>query len=203
MSRQPHFARIEFTETIGYGNPDSVLALNLVEKEISYQVFHWKRLMPAIQGFKTEILAGREFSWDVSSPARAIRNEKTGFKPRLIKCDNWEPEVIFSYGRKLSNEEFEKICSLCVVDDYLPFCGRIMSMDDKGYVGYRDEVRLQFCGITDSYIPMIQFRMSYFYDEAHIWPSERLYRHLITSIFDHDKTLKGWYTSYGGHSLFC
>lgn len=203
MSKPNHFAKIEFTETIGYGNPDSVLTINLVEREISYQVFRWKLLMPAIQGYKTEILHGREFSWDFRYPARVIRNEKTGFLPRLIKCDSWESEVIFSFGRKLSSGEFDKICSLSIVDDYLPFCGRTMLMEDEGYVGYRDEVRLDFCGITDSYIPMIQFPMSYFYDEAHIWPSEKLYRYLITSIFEREKALKGWYTSYGGHSLFC
>ena len=203
MSTPIYFAKIEFTETIGYGNPDSLLSLNLVEREISYQVFRWKRLMPAIQGVKTEILAGREFSWDVCYPARVIRNEKTGFKPRTIKCNNWEPEIVFSYGRKLSKEEYDQICTLCLVNDYIPYCGRTMSMDDKGFVGYRDEVRLDFCGTTDSYIPMVQLRMSYFYDEVHMWPSERLYRYIITNIFDRESVLKGWYTSYGGYSLFC
>ena len=202
MSKATCFSKIEFTEIIGDGNPDSVIGLNLIERELTYQVFHWKHLMPAIQGYKTEVLAGHEFSWDVSYPARVIKNEKTGFKPKLLKCDNWEPEVIFAYGRKLTNEEFETICSLCVVDDYLPFRDKKMSMDDEGYAGYRDEVRLYFCGITDSPIPMIRFPMSYFYDEEHMWPSERLYRYLITQLFDKDKKLKGWYTTYGGYSLF-
>lgn len=202
MSKAVCFSKIEFTEVIRYGNPyNSVLGLNLVEQELSYQVFQWKRAMPAIQGYKTEILAGHEFSENVSYPAKVIRNEKTGFKPRVLKCDNLEPEVIFSYGRKLSKTEYDKICSLCVVDDYLPFREKEMSMDDEGYVGYRDEVCLYFCGITDSYVPIIQLPMSYFYDKEHMWPSERLYRYLITQLFEHDKKLKGWYMPYGGCSL--
>lgn len=204
MSKAICFSKIEFAETIGYGNSNSVIGLNLEERELTYKVFRWKKLIsPVIQGYHTEVYAGREYSSNVSYPAVQIRNEKTGFKPRLVKCDSWETEVDFSYGRKLTNEEYEEICSLCVVSDYLPFRDREMSMDDEGYVGYRDEVRLHFCGITDSYIPMIQLPMSYFYDADHMWPSERLYRYIIKNIFDRDKKLKGQYTPYGGCSLFC
>ena len=77
-----------------------------------------------------------------------------------------------------------------------------MSMDDDGYIGYRDEIQLEFTGITDSYIPKIELPMYYYYDDAHIWPCERFYRYLAYTYMNNNKKLKGWFTTYGGSSLF-
>lgn len=78
-----------------------------------------------------------------------------------------------------------------------------MEMGEEGYIGYRDEVDLYFRAVTDSYIPLLELSMGYYYDEEHIWPSERLYRYLVKTFFEGDKRLRGWGPTYGGFSLFC
>ena len=65
-----------------------------------------------------------------------------------------------------------------------------MSMGDEGYIGYRDEINTYFTGITNSYIPKLDLPMDYFYDEEHIWPSEKLYRYLVKTFFEGNKKLK-------------
>ena len=77
-----------------------------------------------------------------------------------------------------------------------------MQMGEEGYIGYRDEVRLYFRAITDSYIPMLELPMDYYYDEEHIWPSEKLYRYLLKTFFEKEKKLRRWGLSYGRKSLF-
>ena len=49
---------------------------------------------------------------------------------------------------------------------------------------------------------MIELPMSYYYDKDHIWPSEKLYKYLIANFFENNNKMKGWYTEYGGLSLF-
>ena len=44
--------------------------------------------------------------------------------------------------------------------------------------------------------------MNYYYDEEHIWPSEKLYRYLVKNIFENNKKLKECRLTYGGHSIF-
>ena len=75
-------------------------------------------------------------------------------------------------------------------------------MSDEGYIGYRDEAQMYFKAITDSYIPMIELPMNYYYDEQHIWPNEKLYRYLIKTFFENNKKTEKWVTAYGGFSLF-
>ena len=41
-------------------------------------------------------------------------------------------------------------------------------MGEEGYIGYRDEVQLYFRAVTDSYIPLLELPMDYYYDEKHI-----------------------------------
>ena len=65
-------------------------------------------------------------------------------------------------------------------------------MNDEGYIGYRDEINTYFTGITNSYIPKLDLPMDYFYDEEHIWPSEKLYRYLVKTFFEGNKKLKKW-----------
>ena len=77
-----------------------------------------------------------------------------------------------------------------------------MSMDDAGYIGYRDEVSVRFRGITDSYIPELELPMNYYYDEEHIWPSEKLYGYLVRTFFESNWKLNGHGPVYGGFSLF-
>lgn len=77
-----------------------------------------------------------------------------------------------------------------------------MEMGEEGYIGYRDEVQLYFRAVTDSYIPLLELPMDYYYDEKHIWLSEKLYRYLVKTYFEEDIKLRGWGTTYGGFSLF-
>ena len=163
MSEPIYFSKVEFIETIRHGNLNSIILLNLLEQELSYQVF------------------------------------KPKYQP-YVTNDSCEPEVIFSYGIKLTEQQMEKLLPLCNANDFEPFRDKEMRMGDKGYLGYRDEVQVRFRGITDSHIPLLELSMDYYYDDKHIYPSEKLYRHIITNIFDKQKKMKGWYTAYGGLS---
>lgn len=202
MQKPIYFSKVEFREGTGFMNIDNTILLNLPARELSFQSFKWKKQMPAIQGRETDEFWGRECTYDTSYPARVISSEHTDFKPKLFKTDQYEQEVVFSYGIKLSDQQYEALLPLCNAYDFEPFRGRKMVMGEEGYVGYRDEIRLYFRAITDSHIPMLELPMEYYYDEAHIWPSEKLYRHIIKNIFDKEKKMRSWYTSYGGCSLF-
>lgn len=201
--REPiYFSKVEFRECTKSMNIGKIILLNLPECELSFWAFRWKKQMPTIQGQKTEEFFGCEYTYDTSYPARMISSEHTDFKPKLFKTDSYEQEVIFSYGIKLSEQQYEELLPLCNALDFEPFRGRKMVMGEEGYVGYRDEICLYFRAITDSYIPMLELPMEYYYDEAHIWPSEKLYRHIIKNIFDKEKKMRRWHTGYGGFSLF-
>ncbi len=64
--------------------------------------------------------------------------------------------------------------------EFEPYRDREMSMDDEGYCGYRDEIMVKFVGVTDSYIPKMEWDIQYYYDKEHIWPSERLYHYVLS-----------------------
>lgn len=202
MNEPIYFSKIEFFESVAYGLRESIILLNLPAKELSYQVFKRKyRNLPVIQGVITEEFGGKLFTYDTRSSAKWVSSEKTGFKPTLIKDNTYEQEIIFSYGINLTEQQLETLLPLCNALDFEPFRDREMVMGEEGYCGYRDEVRVKFRGITDSHIPLLELPMYYYYDSEHIWPSEKLYRHIIKNIFDKQKKMKGWYTSYGGYSL--
>ncbi len=201
MDEPIYFTKIEFIETIGYGKPDSLILLNLPERELSYQVFKYKYQSPAIQGVVTEEWNGKLHSYESRYPAKWISSAKTNFKSTLIKDEYYEQEIVFSYGIKLTEQQMESLLPLCNALDFEPFRDRKMTMGEEGYCGYRDEVMVEFKGITDSHIPLLKLPMDYYYDDQHIWPSEKLYRYIIKNIFSKHRKMKGWYTSYGGLSL--
>ena len=202
MSDAVYFSKIEYREVIGYGNTSSIMLLNIPERELSYQVYDWKRQMPAIEGIQTEQWGEHTWTDSIAVPAKRIRNEKTGFEPQMIKDEYYEPEIVFSHAIKLTDEQMEALLPYCNALDFEPYRDREMKMGEEGYIGYRDEVHLYFKAITDSYIPLLELPMNYYYDEEHIWPSERLYRYLIKTFFERNKKLRGWVPSYGGFSLF-
>ena len=169
MTNKPiYFSKIEFIETIGYGKPDSVILLNIPTRELSYQVFDWKRQSPAIQGVGTEEIFGKLYDFDKRYPAKWISCGKTNFKPVLIKDEYYKEEIVFSYGIKLTEQEMRVLLPLCNALDFESYRNREMIMGEEGYCGYRDEVRVQFRGITDSHIPLLELPMYYFYDSEHI-----------------------------------
>lgn len=202
MSQPIYYSKVEFREETGHGRRTNIILLNLPAKELSYQTFCYKQRMPVTQENTTMQLRSGQYTFDTSSPAMYISNEKTGFKPRLLKCDALEQEVVFSYSIKLTDEQYKKLLPYCKALDFEPYRNRKMSMDDEGYVGYRDEVRMYFSAVTDSPIPMLELPMCYYYDEAHIWPSEKLYRYLVKNFFDSNLALKDYNIPYGGLSLF-
>ena len=178
------------------------MLLNIPERELSYQVYDWKRQMPAIEGVQTEQWGEHTWTHSVAIPAKRIRNEKTGFEPQMIKDEQYEVETAFSQAIRLTDEEMEVLLPYCNALDFEPYRNREMKMDEEGYIGYRDEVHLYFKAITDSYISLLELPMDYYYDDEHIWPSERLYRYLVKTFFEGNKKLRGWGPTYGSLSLF-
>lgn len=202
MDEKLYFSKVEFKEYIGCGL-NSILLLNLVEKTLAYQVYETEKQIhaPAIIGVETEEFMGHIWECDIRKSAKRMKNGKTNFKSVLLLDDIDNKEVVFSYTHKFSECEIKELLPLCNALNFEPYRDREMSMSDEGYCGYRDEVNLYFTGITDSYIPKIELPMDYFYDEEHIWPSEKLYRYVIKT-FMNNKKLKNRVLSYGGSSLF-
>ena len=198
-----YFTKVEFREVLGHGIRTGILLLNIPEKELSYQEFDRKRRMPAMQGICTERVGDYEWTMDFAAPAVKMRNGKTGFKAVTLASDVYEQEVTFSYAIKITDEQMEELLPYCDACKFEPYRGRKMSMKDEGYIGYRDEVQLYFSAITNSHIPLLELPMDYYYDEEHIWPSEKLYRYLVKKYFEGNKNIKGRGPVYGGSSLFC
>ena len=205
MSETIYFSKVEFTEYIGRPriNPDSIMLLNIPERELSYQVFKYKRSMPAIVGEKNCSLGSdRQFKMSVAKGGKIISNSFTDNRGVLLE-DDIETEVVFSYGIKIPKLRMNELLFYCNALDFEPYRDRTPEFFDEGVIGYRDEVSMRFRGITNSHIPLLELSMNYYYDEEHIWPTERLYRYLVKSYFEHDKKLKGRGPHYGSLSLFC
>lgn len=200
MKEKIYFTKVQFNEC-GH-RWKSTLLLNLVEGTLAYQVYDFKikDYPPAITGIKTEEYRGHLWEEKINIPAIRMRNGKTNFKPVLLKKEMIEKKVKFSYTHKFTEKELENLLQYCNALDFEPYRGREMSMQDEGYCGYRDEIDMSFTAISNSYIPKLELPMDYYYDEKHIWPSEKLYRYVIKN-FMSDKKLRYWVTSYGGLSL--
>lgn len=198
-----YFSKIEYVEWVGYGIEKSIIFLDLENRELAYQVLKPKRMeMPAIQGIKTIGAGDYSYTYDASCPARVIKNGKTNFERKMIQADTDRCEVVFSDGMKLNEEQMKEILPYCNALDFEPYRGRKMSMSDEGYIGYRDEISTYFTAVTNSYIPKLELPMDYYYDEQHIWPSEKLYRFLIKTFFENNPKFRGYGLTYGRCSLF-
>ena len=202
MEEKIYFSKVEFREYIGH-ELYSILLLNLVEGTLAYQVYEKNRKVrkaPAITGIGTEEFMGDTWDYEIRKPAVKMRNLKTGFKSVIIEDDEIDYDVIFSYTHDFSYNEKKDVLQYCNALEFEPYRGKKMSMKDEGFCGYRDEIHVYFTGVTDSYIPKIQLPMEYYYDEKHIWPSEKLYRYIVRKFLS-DKNLSKWVISYGGGSL--
>lgn len=120
---------------------------------------------------------------DGAVPVKVIRNGKSNWKRRYIQDEEEIREVVFSKGIKLDNTEIAKIKQFCNAEEFEPYRNREMTMWEEGWVGYRDEISMEFYGITDDYIPLLHLPMDCLYDEKHIWPSEKLYRYLYNHYY--------------------
>jgi hypothetical protein len=202
-----YFSKIEFVETLGYVRLSSNLVIDLVQKELVYQEYEWdwkklRRPIPNAQRLSIDRFYGETF---ISEERVAARWVKTGKSDHAVRTqlEPFEQDVVFVWGRKLTDEEYKKLLPYCNVLDFEPYRGRKMSMEDPGYLGYRDEINLHFTGITDSYIPKLDLPMNYYYDEKHMWPCERLFRY-VTQTFLNTKKMRGKSMAcYGAGSLFC
>ena len=105
MENAIYFSKIEYREVVGYGNTASVILLDIPERELSYQVFDCKKQMQAIE----ERWNKNGCSYDITNPAKKIRNAKTGFEPRMIREEANHREVVFSYYMRKINHFLKKI----------------------------------------------------------------------------------------------
>lgn len=110
MENVIYFSKIEYREVIGYGNTASVILLDILERELSYQVFDWKKQMPAIEGKWNE----NGCSYGITDPVKKIRNAKTGFEPRMVREEAYHREVVFSYAMKLNGPQI--LCYQLIAD---------------------------------------------------------------------------------------
>lgn len=198
-----YFSKVEYTEFLGQGIKKSIMLLDLEKRELSYQVFKpITREMPAIHGAELFSIGEYSGTYDISYPARVMKSGKADFKKELIQADQDRYEIVFSEGIKITKEQMEKLLPYCNALDFEAYRDRKMSMDDEGYTGYRDEISTYFTAITNSYIPKLELPMCYYYDEEHIWPSEKLYRYLIQTFFENNKKFRKYGPTYGGYSVF-
>lgn len=75
--------------------------MNIPEQELSYQVYDYKKQMPAIEGTQTEEWKDHIFSYNTAIPAKKIRNGKTGFAPKIIRDEQFKPEIVFSSSNRV------------------------------------------------------------------------------------------------------
>ncbi len=183
----------------------SILLLNTVEQELSYQIYEPYFEAPAIIEEKSFEIHGMHFSRSFGRPARIVRSWKNGFRKQFLPtCDTLSEEykVNYSIGINIPDEKMPELLKYCDARDFEPYRDRKMDYYDEGRIGYRDEVDIYFTGITDSYIPMMVLPMEYYYDEEHIWPSEKLYRYLVKTFFPYGRKKVGLQPAYGASSLF-
>lgn len=202
MDTPIYFTKVEFKDKIGDGNVYRIFLLDTVLGELSYQVYYCEKKMPSIVGYESYEINGIPIQYNIGRPAKIIKSGKNSFKRVLLPDEQYNQKVAFSYGIKLSKAQIQRLLPYCNALEFEPYRNRKMSMDDDGFIGYRDEITLHFTGITNSYISKMEWDMNYYYDENHIWPSEKLYRYLILEYFQDNKKLRNWAPSYGECSLF-
>ena len=130
-----YFSKIEFEDRIGYGNVHSSLLLDIVQGELSYQVYEWEKQMPAIVGAASYEICGKTVEYSISHPAKVIKNGVGNFEPRLLPDEQYVQKVAFSYGVKLSEEQIKKLLPYCDALEFEPYRHKKMSMSDEGYIG--------------------------------------------------------------------
>ncbi len=192
MTDKIYFSKVFFVEKSGLSTILSVLTVDLDQGEMSFQRFarRGKRQMPGGRKIELFYYDGELIDiWDNDVPARMIRSGRNNWKAVCLETDT-EREINFSKGIKLDDNEVNELRKYCNAEEFEPYRNRKMSMDDEGFIGYRDEITMEFYGITNDYIPFLHLPMHYFYDEKHIWPSERLYRYINQKYYGKLSTMK-------------
>ena len=211
VSNPIYFTKVQFDSGFWgeFGGEERILLLDLVNKELSYQVFKTFDKTtaiidsyPALEEFVFP--DGTKIQYYPRVPRSSgvyMKNGKTGFKSIFLHEIPIGKELIFSHGIKLSDEQISLLKPYCDANEFEKYRNREMKSYEEGYIGYRDEIHMKFYGVSNSHLPIINLPMDYYYDEKHIWPSEKLYRYICENIISKDKILQK-YISYGSYSLF-
>ena len=190
-----YFSKIEFQEGLLLTYPKRIISLNLVEQELGFQVLRWKKHGTVIEKNRVEEQSGKLHSYRTGCPALFMSNEKTDFQSQLMTYEDDEPEVLFSYGKKLSKAQMHNLLPYCNANDFEPFRNLEVTPEDLGWLCYRDTMRMQFIGVTDSHIPIMTLPMIFHCCEEQESPSERLYNYIVKNFFAHNFELKKWLES--------
>ena len=206
-----YFTKVQFDSWLWreFEGEERTLLLDLVNKELSYQVFKTFDKTsaiidsyPALEEFIfTDGTKIQYYPSGLHSSGVYMKNEKTNFKPIFLHELPIGKKLIFSYGTELTEYEISLLKPYCDTNEFEKYRNRKMKLDEEGCIGYRDEINMEFCGISNSHLPIIKLPMDYYYDEKHIWPSEKLYRYVCENIISKNKILRK-YIKYGSYSLF-
>ena len=120
----------------------------------------------------------------------------TDFKAVDVKLNPYNEEVVFSYGLELSEKDISNILPYCNALEFEPYRNKKQKMDQKGYLGYLDEAKMKFIGVSFSYLPIIELPMNYIYDDLYAWPHQLLYRAIYDHIISKNKELKKYISCY-------
>lgn len=199
MGDSIYFTKVEFRRYEGFDGIISNYVLDLVNKELVYQIFGEKKNpTPAAMAFGTtyDVVHGHLMEWgpddviyrlvvelnsNFPHPFSDIRSGKTNFKANFVKQEEYDREVKLSKGLRLSDDDIAGLLPYCNALEYEGYRNRIPSMNDLGYRGYLDGQELYFIGVSDSYLPVIMLPMYYAYDKKHIWPCEKLYEYMMAN----------------------
>lgn len=116
-----YFSKVEFLEFHSSSQPISILMLNLIQGELSYQVFDWKVELPAITGTAIDVINGISFESTIKKPAKVLKSSVTDFKSQIIADDKLSSKIIFSYGLKLSNNQLQELLPYCDALKFEPY----------------------------------------------------------------------------------
>ena len=95
MADTVYFSKIEYCEVIGYGNTTSIMLLNIPEQELSYQVYDWKRQMPAIEGMQTKEINKYTWTYDIAFRQRKSEMGKQDSNRNLSGMKNITQKLLF------------------------------------------------------------------------------------------------------------
>ena len=197
-----YFTKIEFTEWLCPYTSHIVIDIPNEEMYVQRYKDTYKRFLPSsreeVEYYESN---GELRTYRIGHTDVLMKSGKTGERRSRAEYPKSSEELVYSYGIKLQKKDILGLKPYTRAMDFEPYRDREMSMNDEGYIGYRDEVSLYFCATSDSYLPLIRLPMMYYYDEEHIWPSEKLYRYLYRKYLSKDG-FKEAVIEYGGCSLF-
>ena len=169
-----YFKKIQYNLSVMNGYFKTLL-IDLEQKELSYQIAEHK------------YPSGLRYNPQGSIK---VKNYKTDFKAVDVKLNPYNEEIVFSYGLELSEEDISNILPYCNALEFEPYRNKKQETDQKGYLGYLDEAKMKFIGVSFSYLPIIELPMNYIYDDLYAWPHQLLYRAIYDYIISKNKKLK-------------